>query len=393
MELIDLLKKYEIRDEKRMLKYIREIINYIIIEKQNNSNFSEEEKLKNIIYLYEFCRSIERLTNKRIKREDLLEKLKNKILVQELPDDITKARKQMYQYLLQIAEVNTVPTKDLQLEQVIHMIRDTIYINSYINEDVDTKTFNEELRKIRITMKTADFIVFKGVYNYEFNPEKSIYRVFTHNKFNNQIEKYIIREILNEVKDDSLEKAQDDSESWVANRIFTSLQKDKMIAKFLTKSYKIINRLEEYNHNGKSVDMLHFIEDNLEFYSKAKEILKIEVQRQNYEYEEIIMQAEREANSIKNSKELKKITDSDLETILEKIKLILTQNGKQALKGILQKEERQERFKDLIFKAFPVESKNICQLRYEVESSLNDKETLNKIRKELDSQIDLLIKK
>lgn len=393
MELIDLLKKYEIRDEKRMLKYIREMINYIIIEKQNNSNFSEEEKLKNIIYLYEFCRSIERLTNKRIKREDLLEKLKNKILVQELPEDITKARKQMYQYLLQIAEVNTVPTEDLQLEQVIHMIRDTIYINSYINEDVDTKTFNEELRKIRITMKTADFIVFKGVYNYEFNPEKSIYRVFTHNKFNNQIEKYIIREILNEVKDDSLEKAQDDSESWVANRIFTSLQKDKMIAKFLTKSYKIINRLEEYNHNGKSVDMLHFIEDNLEFYSKAKEILKIEVQRQNYEYEEIIMQAEREANSIKNSKGLKKITDSDLETILEKIKLVLTQNGKQALKGILQKEERQERFKDLIFKAFPVESKNICQLRYEVESSLNDKETLNKIRKELDSQIDLLIKK
>ena len=393
MELIDLLKKYEIRDEKRMLKYIREMINYIIIEKQNNSNFSEEEKLKNIIYLYEFCRSIEILTNKRIKREDLLEKLKSKVLVQELPDDITKARKQMYQYLLQIAEVNTVPTEDLQLEQVIHMIRDTIYINSYINEDVDTKTFNEELRKIRMTMKTTDFIVFKGVYNYEFNPEKSIYRVFTHNKFNNQIEKYIIREILNEVKDDSLEKAQDDSESWVANRIFTSLQKDKMIAKFLTKSYKIINRLEEYNHNGKSVDMLHFIEDNLEFYSKAKEILKIEVQRQNYEYEEIIMQAEREANSIKNSKELKKITDSDLETILEKIKLILTQNGKQALKGILQKEERQERFKDLIFKAFPVESKNICQLRYEVESSLNDKETLNKIRKELDSQIDLLIKK
>lgn len=393
MELIDLLKKYEIRDEKRMLKYIREMINYIIIEKQNNSNFSEEEKLKNIIYLYEFCRSIERLTNKRIKREDLLEKLKNKILVQELPEDITKARKQMYQYLLQIAEVNTVPTEDLQLEQVIHMIRDTIYINSYINEDVDTKKFNEELRKIRMTMKTTDFIVFKGVYNYEFNPEKSIYRVFTHNKFNNQIEKYIIREILNEVKDDSLEKAQDDSESWVANRIFTSLQKDKMIAKFLTKSYKIINRLEEYNHNGKSVDMLHFIEDNLEFYSKAKEILKIEVQRQNYEYEEIIMQAEREANSIKNSKELKKITDSDLETILEKIKLVLTQNGKQALKGILQKEERQERFKDLIFKAFTVESKNICQLRYEVESSLNDKETLNKIRKELDSQIDLLIKK
>ena len=393
MELIDLLKKYEIRDEKRMLKYIREMINYIIIEKQNNSNFSEEEKLKNIIYLYEFCRSIEILTNKRIKREDLLEKLKSKVLVQELPDDITKARKQMYQYLLQIAEVNTVPTEDLQLEQVIHMIRDTIYINSYINEDVDTKTFNEELRKIRMTMKTTDFIVFKGVYNYEFNPEKSIYRVFTHNKFNNKIEKYIIREILNEVKDDSLEKAQDDSESWVANRIFTSLQKDKMIAKFLTKSYKIINRLEEYNHNGKSVDMLHFIEDNLEFYSKAKEILKIEVQRQNYEYEEIIMQAEREANSIKNSKELKKITDSDLETILEKIKLILTQNGKQALKGILQKEERQERFKDLIFRAFPVESKNICQLRYEVESSLNDKETLNKIRKELDSQIDLLIKK
>lgn len=393
MELIDLLKKYEIRDEKRMLKYIREMINYIIIEKQNNSNFSEEEKLKNIIYLYEFCRSIERLTNKRIKREDLLEKLKSKVLVQELPDDITKARKQMYQYLLQIAEVNTVPTEDLKLEQVIHMIRDTIYINSYINEDVDIKTFNEELRKIRMTMKTTDFIVFKGVYNYEFNPEKSIYRVFTHNKFNNQIEKYIIREILNEVKDDSLEKAQDDSESWVANRIFTSLQKDKMIAKFLTKSYKIINRLEEYNHNGKSVDMLHFIEDNLEFYSKAKEILKIEVQRQNYEYEEIIMQAEREANSIKNSKELKKITDFDLETILEKIKLILTQNGKQALKGILQKEERQERFKDLIFKAFPVESKNICQLRYEVESSLNDKETLNKIRKELDSQIDLLIKK
>ena len=393
MELIDLLKKYEIRDEKRMLKYIREMINYIIIEKQNNSNFSEEEKLKNIIYLYEFCRSIERLTNKRIKREDLLEKLKNKILVQELPEDITKARKQMYQYLLQIAEVNTVPTEDLQLEQVIHMIRDTIYINSYINEDVDTKTFNEELRKIRITMKTTDFIVFKGVYNYEFNPEKSIYRVFTHNKFNNQIEKYIIREILNEVKDDSLEKAQDDSESWVANRIFTSLQKDKMIAKFLTKSYKIINRLEEYNHNGKSVDMLHFIEDNLEFYSKAKEILKIEVQRQNYEYEEIIMQAEREANSIKNSKELKKITDLDLETILEKIKLVLTQNGKQALKGILQKEERQERFKDLIFKAFPVESKNICQLRYEVESNLNDKETLNKIRKKLNSQIDLLIKK
>ena len=393
MELIDLLKKYEIRDEKRMLKYIREMINYIIIEKQNNSNFSEEEKLKNIIYLYEFCRSIERLTNKRIKREDLLEKLKNKILVQELPEDITKARKQMYQYLLQIAEVNTVPTEDLQLEQVIHMIKDTIYINSYINEDVDIKTFNEELRKIRITMKTTDFIVFKGVYNYEFNPEKSIYRVFTHNKFNNQIEKYIIREILNEVKDDSLEKAQDDSESWVANRIFTSLQKDKMIAKFLTKSYKIINRLEEYNHNGKSVDMLHFIEDNLEFYNKAKEILKIEVQRQNYEYEEIIMQAEREANSIKNSKELKKITDLDLETILEKIKLVLTQNGKQALKGILQKEERQERFKDLIFKAFPVESKNICQLRYEVESNLNDKETLNKIRKELNSQIDLLIKK
>lgn len=393
MELIDLLKKYEIRDEKRMLKYIREMINYIIIEKQNNSNFSEEEKLKNIIYLYEFCRSIERLTNKRIKREDLIEKLKNKILVQELPDDITKARKQMYQYLLQIAEVNTVPTEDLQLEQVIHMIRDTIYINSYINEDVDIKTFNEELRKIRMTMKTTDFIVFKGVYNYEFNPEKSIYRVFTHNKFNNQIEKYIIREILNEVKDDSLEKAQDDSESWVANRIFASLQKDKMIAKFLTKSYKIINRLEEYNHNGKSVDMLHFIEDNLEFYSKAKEILKIEVQRQNYEYEEIIMQAEREANSIKNSKELKKITDLDLETILEKIKLVLTQNGKQALKGILQKEERQERFKDLIFKAFPVESKNICQLRYEVESNLNDKETLNKIRKELNSQIDLLIKK
>ena len=393
MELIDLLKKYEIRDEKRMLKYIREMINYIIIEKQNNSNFSEEEKLKNIIYLYEFCRSIERLTNKRIKREDLLEKLKNKILVQELPEDITKARKQMYQYLLQIAEVNTVPTEDLQLEQVIHMIRDTIYINSYINEDIDIKTFNEELRKIRMTMKTTDFIVFKGVYNYEFNPEKSIYRVFTHNKFNNQIEKYIIREILNEVKDDSLEKAQDDSESWVANRIFTSLQKDKMIAKFLTKSYKIINRLEEYNHNGKSVDMLHFIEDNLEFYNKAKEILKIEVQRQNYEYEEIIMQAEREANSIKNSKELKKITDLDLETILEKIKLVLTQNGKQALKGILQKEERQERFKDLIFKSFPVESKNICQLRYEVESNLNDKETLNKIRKELNSQIDLLIKK
>ena len=359
MELIDLLKKYETHDEKQILKYIREMINYIIIEKQNNSNFSEEEKLKNIIYLYEFCRSIERLTNKRIKREELLEKIKNKFLVQELPEDITKARKQLYQYLLQIAEVNIIPTDDLQLEQVIHMIRDTMYINSYINEKPDIKTFNEELRKIRMTMKTTDFIVFKGVYNYEFNSEKSIYKVFTHDKFNNQIEKYIIREILHEVKDDSLEKAQDDSESWVANRIFTSLQKDKMIAKFLTKSYKIINRLEEYNYNGKSVDMLHFIEDNLEFYSKAKEILKEEINRQNFEYEEIIMQAEREANSIKNSKELKKITDSDIDRILEKMRLMLTQNGKIALKGILQKEERQERFKDLIFKAFPVESKNI----------------------------------
>lgn len=393
MELIDLLKKYETHDEKQILKYIREMINYIIIEKQNNSNFSEEEKLKNIIYLYEFCRSIERLTNKRIKREELLEKIKNKFLVQELPEDITKARKQLYQYLLQIAEVNIIPTDDLQLEQVIHMIRDTMYINSYINEKPDIKTFNEELRKIRMTMKTTDFIVFKGVYNYEFNSEKSIYKVFTHDKFNNQIEKYIIREILHEVKDDSLEKAQDDSESWVANRIFTSLQKDKMIAKFLTKSYKIINRLEEYNYNGKSVDMLHFIEDNLEFYSKAKEILKEEINRQNFEYEEIIMQAEREANSIKNSKELKKITDSDIDIILEKMRLMLTQNGKIALKGILQKEERQERFKDLIFKAFTVESKNICQLRYEVEKSLNDTKTLNEIRKELNSQIDLLIKK
>ena len=393
MELIDLLKKYETHDEKQILKYIREMINYIIIEKQNNSNFSEEEKLKNIIYLYEFCRSIERLTNKRIKREELLEKIKNKFLVQELPEDITKARKQLYQYLLQIAEVNIIPTDDLQLEQVIHMVRDTMYINSYINEKPDIKTFNEELRKIRMTMKTTDFIVFKGVYNYEFNSEKSIYKVFTHDKFNNQIEKYIIREILHEVKDDSLEKAQDDSESWVANRIFTSLQKDKMIAKFLTKSYKIINRLEEYNYNGKSVDMLHFIEDNLEFYSKAKEILKEEINRQNFEYEEIIMQAEREANSIKNSKELKKITDSDIDRILEKMRLMLTQNGKIALKGILQKEERQERFKDLIFKAFTVESKNICQLRYEVEKSLNDTKTLNEIRKELNSQIDLLIKK
>lgn len=393
MELIDLLKKYETHDEKQILKYIREMINYIIIEKQNNSNFSEEEKLKNIIYLYEFCRSIERLTNKRIKREELLEKIKNKFLVQELPEDITKARKQLYQYLLQITEVNIIPTDDLQLEQVIHMVRDTMYINSYINEKPDIKTFNEELRKIRMTMKTTDFIVFKGVYNYEFNSEKSIYKVFTHDKFNNQIEKYIIREILHEVKDDSLEKAQDDSESWVANRIFTSLQKDKMIAKFLTKSYKIINRLEEYNYNGKSVDMLHFIEDNLEFYSKAKEILKEEINRQNFEYEEIIMQAEREANSIKNSKELKKITDSDIDIILEKMRLMLTQNGKIALKGILQKEERQERFKDLIFKAFTVESKNICQLRYEVEKSLNDTKTLNEIRKELNSQIDLLIKK
>ena len=44
MELIDLLKKYETHDEKQILKYIREMINYIIIEKQNNSNFSEEEK-------------------------------------------------------------------------------------------------------------------------------------------------------------------------------------------------------------------------------------------------------------------------------------------------------------------------------------------------------------
>ena len=196
MELIDLLKKYETHDEKQILKYIREMINYIIIEKQNNSNFSEEEKLKNIIYLYEFCRSIERLTNKRIKREELLEKIKNKFLVQELPEDITKARKQLYQYLLQIAEVNIIPTDDLQLEQVIHMVRDTMYINSYINEKPDIKTFNEELRKIRMTMKTTDFIVFKGVYNYEFNSEKSIYKVFTHDKFNNQIEKYIIREIL-----------------------------------------------------------------------------------------------------------------------------------------------------------------------------------------------------
>ena len=205
MELIDLLKKYETHDEKQILKYIREMINYIIIEKQNNSNFSEEEKLKNIIYLYEFCRSIERLTNKRIKREELLEKIKNKFLVQELPEDITKARKQLYQYLLQIAEVNIIPTDDLQLEQVIHMIRDTMYINSYINEKPDIKTFNEELRKIRMTMKTTDFIVFKGVYNYEFNSEKSIYKVLTHDKFNNQIEKYIIRESLHEVKDDSLE--------------------------------------------------------------------------------------------------------------------------------------------------------------------------------------------
>ena len=105
------------------------------------------------------------------------------------------------------------------------------------------------------------------------------------------------------------------------------------------------------------------------------------------------MQAEREANSIKNSKELKKITDSDIDIILEKMRLMLTQNGKIALKGILQKEERQERFKDLIFKAFTVESKNICQLRYEVEKSLNDTKTLNEIRKELNSQIDLLIKK
>ena len=165
MELIDLLKKYETHDEKQILKYIREMINYIIIEKQNNSNFSEEEKLKNIIYLYEFCRSIERLTNKRIKREELLEKIKNKFLVQELPEDITKARKQLYQYLLQITEVNIIPTDDLQLEQVIHMIRDTMHINSYINEKPDIKTFNEELRKIRMTMKTTDFIVFKGVYN------------------------------------------------------------------------------------------------------------------------------------------------------------------------------------------------------------------------------------
>lgn len=393
MELIDLLNKYEAQDHKRILKYIRETINFIIIEKQNNSNFSEEEKLKNIIYIYEFCNSIEKLTNKRIRREALIETLRSRIVIQELPDDITKARKEMYKYLLQRTELNMISTEDLKLEQVIHTIRDTIYINSYINENLDVKTFNAELRKIRTIMKTNDFILFKGVYNYEFNPDKSVYRVFTHNKFNNQIEKYIIREILNEVKDGSLEKSQDDSESWVAHRIFTSLQKDKMITNFLTKSNQIINRLEEYNYNGKSVDMLHFIEDNLEFYSKAKEILKSEIQRQNYEYEEVIMKAEREANLIKNSKELKKVTDSDIEKILDKIKVALTQNGKQALKGILRREERQERFKDVIFKAFPVESKNICQLRYEIESSLNDKETLNEIRKDLNSQIDLLIKK
>ena len=393
MELIDLLNKYEAQDHKRILKYIRETINFIIIEKQNNSNFSEEEKLKNIIYIYEFCNSIEKLTNKRIRREALIETLRSRIVIQELPDDITKARKEMYKYLLQRTELNMISTEDLKLEQVIHTIRDTIYINSYINENLDVKTFNAELRKIRTIMKTNDFILFKGVYNYEFNPDKSVYRVFTHNKFNNQIEKYIIREILNEVKDGSLEKSQDDSESWVAHRIFTSLQKDKMITNFLIKSHQIINRLEEYNYNGKSVDMLHFIEDNLEFYSKAKEILKSEIQRQNYEYEEVIMKAEREANLIKNSKELKKVTDSDIEKILDKIKVALTQNGKQALKGILRREERQERFKDVIFKAFPVESKNICQLRYEIESSLNDKETLNEIRKDLNSQIDLLIKK
>ena len=51
MELIDLLKKYETHDEKQILKYIREMINYIIIEKQNNSNFSEEEILK---YIYSY---------------------------------------------------------------------------------------------------------------------------------------------------------------------------------------------------------------------------------------------------------------------------------------------------------------------------------------------------
>ena len=393
MELIDLLHKYEENDKNKIIKYIRELINYTIVEKNNNSQFPEEIKVKNTILIYEFCISLEKITKKRINTQDLLKLLPGKIMVQDLSENITKARKQLYQYLMEIIELNLIQSEELSLDQVIHQVRDIIYVNSYINEEPDIKTFNEYTRKTKSMLKTTDYILFKGLYNYEFNPEKSIYKIYVHNQFNNAVEKFVIREILKEVKDESLEKAEDDSESEITNRIFTSLGKDKMIANFFTKSHKIINKLENYNYDGKSVDMLHFVEDNLEFYNIAKSILKSEIERQNYEYEDTMMKAERESNKIKNQNELKNLTNTDIENILLKLKLILTENGKQAFKGILQKEERKERFKEIIFKAFPVNAKNICQLRFEVEKCFKEKETLDQIRNEINQQMDLLIKK
>ena len=102
MELIDLLHKYEENDKNKIIKYIRELINYTIVEKNNNSQFPEEIKVKNTILIYEFCISLEKITKKRINTQDLLKLLPGKIMVQDLSENITKARKQLYQYLMEI---------------------------------------------------------------------------------------------------------------------------------------------------------------------------------------------------------------------------------------------------------------------------------------------------
>ena len=181
MELIDLLHKYEENDKNKIIKYIRELINYTIVEKNNNSQFPEEIKVKNTILIYEFCISLEKITKKRINTQDLLKLLPGKIMVQDLSENITKARKQLYQYLMEIIELNLIQSEELSLDQVIHQVRDIIYVNSYINEEPDIKTFNEYTRKTKSMLKTTDYILFKGLYNYEFNPEKSIYKIYNKN--------------------------------------------------------------------------------------------------------------------------------------------------------------------------------------------------------------------
>lgn len=388
---MELLEKYREKDGNNIINRIeKEIFSF---EKISNINFNitDEIKEKNIICIYEFLTNILVLTNKMLDIDELLKKIITEYKIQNLADlNLSNSRKKIYQKIIDILALQKIESKNLNVENIVHKVKNVRYLNLFLEENASMVEIDKIIKTPKKHLNENKEVIVSGICTYEINPNKSIYKAFVHSILDEKIRTYLVKEIMKKVGDETVnyEKILNKDNCIVA-RIFTSLDKPKMIKTYLTNSIEIINKLETYSYKDRSVDMLHYISDFLEFPKDSKSILEAEIIRSKKDYKTTIEKAEEIANKIYLAN--RKLETEDINKIIEELELFLTTAGKESFEGVLRRIEKENAFENIINNAFPIETKNMTALRMEVEEIINDDEKIDQINKEMEKHFKIII--